>query len=130
MDTFFENARRIFEVATSEASDSGRDRHDEFAVLVRPDGGLHILMENTPALDSAALAVGARTAYRVSRSGGAVRVEGREDGRRCLLQNQEPKRAWEDLLRDVPAYTISSPLLTSGPSLTTGSSFAAAMRFA
>ena len=128
MDTFLENARRIFEVATSDASDAGRDRHEEFAVLVRPDGGLHILMENTPALDSTALAMGARTAYRVSRSGLGVRVEGREEGRRCLLENQSPARGWGELLRDSPLYTITSPLLTSGSPA--GSAFTPAMRFA
>lgn len=106
MDTFFENAQRIFDVARSGA---GEEDH-EFALLIRPDGGLHFVMESPFSLEAAAIHGGAASAYRVSCSRDGVRVEGRSGGRDCVLQQQNPAR---QLLRDQPFYRIASPLLTA-----------------
>lgn len=111
MDAFFENAQKIFDVARSEAASPNRDENNnDFALLIRPDGGLHFVMESPFSLEAAAIHAGAQTAYRVSRSREGIRVHGHSGGRDCVLQEQNPAR---QLLRDQPLYRIASPLLTA-----------------
>jgi hypothetical protein len=110
MDTLFENAHRIFDIARSGAAAGNQD----FALLVRPDGGLHFVMESPFSMEAAALHCGARTAYRITRSIDGVRVDGRGGGRTCVLEEfSEPKAFSREMLRDQPLYRIASPLLTS-----------------
>lgn len=108
MDRFFENAQRIFDVAVS-AADSERQ---DFALLIRPDGGLHFVMESAFSLEAAAIHGGAGSAYRITRSRDGVRVQGRSLARDCVL---EARSAARELLRDQPLYRITSPLLISLP---------------
>lgn len=111
MDAFFENAQRIFDVARSGAASADwNGEESDFALLIRPDGGLHFVMGSQFSLEAAAIHGGARTAYRVSTSRGGVRVEGRSGGRDCVI---EERNAAKQLLRDQPLYRISSPLLTA-----------------
>ena len=110
MDTFFEDANRIFDVARSPGDTGDQD----FALLIRPDGGLHFVMESPFSMEAAALHCGARTAYRITRSGHGVRVDGRGGGRNCVLEESSaPKAFSKEMLRDQPLYRITSPLLTS-----------------
>ena len=109
MNTFLENAQRIFDVARQDSSAESSD----FALLVRSDGSLHVVMEREWSLEAAAIDAGARTAYHVSRSPRGVRVTGRDETQHCVL---EMKRMGSDLLRDQPLYSITSPLLTSSGS--------------
>jgi len=108
VDTFLENAQRIFNVARTDSSAESSD----FVLLVRPDGSLHVIMESTVNPDSAAIAHGARTAYQVTRSRGGVKVSGRSGDNRCELSSglaaRVPQRA---LLRDQPLYTLAVPEL-------------------
>jgi hypothetical protein len=106
MDTFFENAQRIFDVAISAADGENRD----FALLIRPDGGLHFVMESPLSIEAAAIHGGAESAHRVTYSPSGVRVQGRSIGRDCVLEERSASR---ELLRDQPLYRITSPLLTS-----------------
>jgi len=109
MDSFFENAQRIFDVARSGAvspDSNGEDR--DFALLIRPDGGLHFVMESPFSLEAAAIHGGASIAYRVSTSRDGVRVQGRSGGKDCVIEERNPAK---QLLRDQPLYRISSPLL-------------------
>lgn len=109
MDTLFENAHRIFDVARS-----GAATNQDFALLVRPDGGLHFIMEAPFSVEAAALHCGARTAYRITRSIDGVRVDGRSGGRNCILEESRPPVSFlKEMLRDQPLYRITSPLLTS-----------------
>ncbi len=109
MDTFLENAQKIFDVARA---DSGAE-NSEFALLVRPDGSLHIVMESTASLEALAAENGARTAYQVSRSHGGVRVSGRNGSSRCELACDSKiggggfRRG--ELLRDQPMYVMVNP---------------------
>jgi hypothetical protein len=103
VDTFFENAQRIFDVART---DSGAEASD-FALLVRPDGSLHVIMETELNLDAVALDTGAQSAYRVSRSREGVRVSGRSGASRCELTC--PGHSRSPLLRDQPLYLLASP---------------------
>ncbi|MDP9054453.1 MAG: hypothetical protein M3N93_09160 [Acidobacteriota bacterium] len=112
MDSFLENAHRIFEVARTAGSEQPRD----FALLVKTDGGLHFLMDTPFSLEAAAGYAGARSAYRITRSIDGIRVQGQRAGRNgeseeCVLESRSVRR---DLLRDLPLYRISSPLLISG----------------
>lgn len=115
MNSFLENAQRIFDVARAASSEDPQD----FVLLVKPDGGLHFVMESPCSIEGAAAWVGAQSAYRVTRSGDGIRVQGQSAGGggkqdRCLLESRNTRR---DLLRDQPLYRITSPLLTSGTSL-------------
>jgi hypothetical protein len=104
MDSLIENARRIFDVAQS-----GHESQD-FALLIRPDGALHFVMESPFSIEAAAIHAGAQSAYRITRSGDGVRVQGRSAMGNCLLETSNPRR---ELLRDQPLYRMTSPLLTS-----------------
>lgn len=109
MDAFLENAQRIFDVARS---DGGTESGD-FALLIRPDGGLHVVMESTLSLDATAADCGAQIAYRVTKTvGGGVRVFGRTGNRECVLE-QRPTNCGANArlsLRDQALYLITSPL--------------------
>jgi hypothetical protein len=110
MDTLFENAHRIFDVARSGAAAGNQD----FALLIRPDGGLHFVMESPFSIEAAAQHCGAQTAYRITRSLAGVRVDGRRGNRNCVLEESSaPKAFSREMLRDQPLYRITSPLLTS-----------------
>ena len=69
---------------------------------------------NSVRLVEVALDCGARTAYRITRSKDGVRVDGRSDGRNCVLEECSAPNAFsKEMLRDQPLYRITSPLLTS-----------------
>jgi hypothetical protein len=108
MESLLENARQIFDVARS-----GGDNQD-FALLIRPDGALHFVMESPFSIEGAAAYAGAKSAFRITRSQDGVRVQGRSAGRDCLLEERNPRR---ELLRDQPLYRITSPLLTAGSAI-------------
>lgn len=106
MSTFLDNAQRIFEVARTGAGDA------DFALLVRPDGGLHVVMESEFSLAGAAIQQGARTAYRVVRSGGTVRITGRDGCSTCVLEarGREREGTGAEFLRDQPLYLVLPPV--------------------
>jgi hypothetical protein len=120
VDTFLENAQKIFDVARSDDSPDPND----FALLVNADGGLHFVMESGMSLDSAAIEGDVRTAYHVTKtSRGGVRVAGRSGNLECLLEqrssssdSQRSSRFAAELLRDQPLYWISSPLTIAASS--------------
>jgi hypothetical protein len=112
VESFFENACRILDVAATAAA-SGPD---EFAVLMSSDGGLRILMNQSFRLDAAAADAGADIAYRVIRSKSGVRVEGHSRAEDCVLEARAaaaPRAQW---LLDQPLYSMASPLLASAAS--------------
>ncbi len=119
MDSFLENAQRIFDVARATSDVSSNAAPQDFALLIKPDGGLHFVMESPFSVECAAASVGAHSAYRVTRSTAGTRVQGMRAGKggdseQCVLETRNISRS---LLRDQPLYSITSPLLTSGTSL-------------
>ena len=112
MNTFLDNAQRIFDVART---DSGAESSD-FALLVRPDGSLHMIMETELNLDAVAIEHGAQTAYRVSRSQREVRVSGRNGDSRCELSGELRGKAAPShlhMLRDQPLYLVAGQGFTA-----------------
>jgi hypothetical protein len=103
VDTFLENARRIFDVARMDSSEEVSD----FTLLVRPDGSIHMVMECTVNPESAAQEHGAESAYRVSRRAGNVTVSGSHGVDRCSLSCAPERRQNRSLLPDQPLYWLA-----------------------
>lgn len=110
MNSLLENTQRIFDVARSGADGGNDEDNQDFALLIRPDGVLHFIMESPFSIEGAAIHAGAQSAWRITRSRDGVRVQGRSGGRDCILEERSAQR---ELLRDQPLYSITSPLLTS-----------------
>jgi len=72
------------------------------AILVKADGGIHMLPASDWELESMRMHHGARTAYRVSRKDGGVRLEARSASQSCLIQSTKPER----FLSDFPRYLL------------------------
>jgi len=90
---FLENAERIFETA---ASAQGGD----LAIVIGQDGNIRMLMGSDWPLDSLQSHHGAQAAYRVSRSGSQVRVEGKSRTGSCVLQSEPVSSVARRLLAD------------------------------
>ncbi|HWE49001.1 MAG TPA: hypothetical protein VG273_04405 [Bryobacteraceae bacterium] len=107
VDTFLDNAQRIFDVARADDSNT----FDEFAIVVRPDGGLHFIMGTPVSVEGASAYAGAQSTYRVTRSPNGVRVEGKTFGSDGFLQHCSVERrdVRAELFRDRPLYLTASP---------------------
>ena len=101
---FFENAQKIFDVARSGTGEQSSD----FALMIRPDGGLHLLMDSPLSLEAAAVHGGAQAVYHVQHSRGGVRVTGQAPGQTCVLEDAGLKRSDVLRLRDQPLYQLMS----------------------
>ena len=88
MDEFLENAQRLLDGARAVAS--VERTCSELAILIGRDGSIRTVSSPDWPLESLALKYGARLAYRVTRNRGRIRVEGRADCRRCVLE-AEPR---------------------------------------
>lgn len=104
--TLLETTQHIFDVAQT-----ARDLDDtprEFALALRPDGGMHFIMESPVSIEGAASYAGARAVWKIRSSRQGVSVEGRDGNSAILL-----REAGISLLRDEPRYRITSGLPTS-----------------
>lgn len=111
MSSFEENAAKIFDAA-QDALSAGFTP-SEMSILIRRDGGIHVVAGCDWPLESLQAHHGAQMAYRVSQQGGTVRVSGRADSRTCLFEAAKPNWAARQLLGAPVAYTLvnSVPLL-------------------
>jgi len=82
---FVDYAKQILEAAES-ASARG-ETCSEMTILIGTDGGIRMFTDSDWPLDSLACQHGAIAGYRVSERRGAVRVEGREGQRTCVMQS-------------------------------------------
>ena len=117
MGAFWHDAQSIFETAR-QASRSGSEDCD-LAILIGPQGGIQMLDASGWALPCLAAHHGARTAYRVTRAGGSVSLEGRCGSETCLLRSDSPREMGRRLLRDDPvaaAWRMPRALLATNPS--------------
>jgi hypothetical protein len=94
---FLENAERIFETA---ASAQGELECSDLAIVIGQDGNIQMLMGSDWPLDSLQAHHGAMAAYRVSRSGSQVRVEGKSPTGSCVLQSEPVSSVARRLLAD------------------------------
>ena len=108
MTDFLANAERIFETAAS--ADSAELQSGDLAILIGQDGAIRMLMGTDWPLDSLQAHHGATAAYRVSRSGVQVRVEGKSRTGSCLLQSEPVSSIAKRLLADRPRYLLAGAL--------------------
>ncbi len=103
---FLTNAERIFETA---AAASGAELESgALAILIGQDGAIHMLMNSDWPVDSLQAHHGASAAYRVSRSDGQVRVEGKSRMGSCLLQSEPASSVAKRFLADRPRYLLAA----------------------
>jgi hypothetical protein len=93
---FWADAENIFETARH-ASQSGSPDCD-WAILIGPQGDIRMLEAAGWALPSLLAQHGAQTAYRVTREGGRVCLEGRRGSETCLLRSESPAATARHLL--------------------------------
>jgi hypothetical protein len=103
---FLTNAERILETAAS--ADGAELESGALAILIGQDGGIHMLMGTDWPLDSLQAHHGASAAYRVSRTGGQTRVEGKSRTGSCLLQSEPASSVAKRLLADRPRYLLAA----------------------
>lgn len=106
MTDFLTNAERIFETAAS--ADGSELESGDLAILIGQDGAIHMLMGSDWPLNSLQQHHGASAAYRVSRSGVQVRVEGKSRTGSCLLQSELPSAVAKRMLADRPRYLLAA----------------------
>jgi len=99
---FWEDAQSIFATAW-DARRSGSPDCD-LAILIGPQGDIHMLDAAGWALPGLLAQHGARTAYRVTRERGKVRLEGRSGSETCLLQAESPAATARHLLAHAPVF--------------------------
>ncbi|HYW48832.1 MAG TPA: hypothetical protein VE959_38570 [Bryobacteraceae bacterium] len=97
MSRFLKHAEEIFATAREGGEDC------EFAILVGGDGGIHVLAGSGWELEPLRLHHGAAAAYRVTRTGGRVRLEARSAAESCRLETRAAA-AVRAGLRDCPQY--------------------------
>lgn len=107
MSRFLDNAARIFEAAES-ALESGNEPSD-IAILIDPEGGIHMVAGSDWPLDSLQAHHGAQMAYRVSRQEQTVRVQGRAGWQTCSFETAKPDRVAHHLLAAIPQYQLAPP---------------------
>lgn len=83
MDEFLANAGKLLESARAAG---GAEAGAPLSILIGHNGAIQAVSASDWPLDSLALEYGARMAFRISRTGRVVRVEGRQGTRRCLLE--------------------------------------------
>lgn len=93
---FLADAENIFETAR-QASQAGSPDCD-WAILIGPQGDIRMVEAAGWALPSLVAHHGAETAYRVSRDGGQVRLEGRQGSKMCLLRSESTAATARQLL--------------------------------
>jgi hypothetical protein len=82
---FLEDAGAILEAARC-ATGATADPAN-FTILIRPEGGIHMLTDSDWPLASLEAHYGARTIYRINHADGRIVVEGRCGIRRCHLEH-------------------------------------------
>lgn len=115
MGAFWADAEGIFETAR-QASGPGAEDCD-WAILIGRQGDIQMLDATGWALPSLLAHHGAQTAYRVTREGGRVSLEGRRGSETCLLRSESPAATARHLLgRHLPLdWILPSPALLAGP---------------
>jgi hypothetical protein len=90
--SFLQRAQELLEMALAGPASC------EMTVLIGQDGAIQLCADSDWPLDSLARERGARAAYRVRSHQGAIRVEGREGLRTCVLESSSPRPLYNQKL--------------------------------
>jgi len=105
---FLDNAASIFE--TAESTIEAGLVPSEMTILVGLEGGVRLISDGSDwPLDTLRASCGAEMAYRVSRAGDRVRVEGRAGSQSCIIETEARQQTIPAMLRDQPRYTLVNP---------------------
>ena len=104
MSRFLENAAEIFNAA-ERSLEAGLDP-SEMTILIDAVGGIRLVADCDWPLDSLQRERGASMAYRISRKKDAVRLEGREGSRTCVLETVRTVGATPRLPADPPGWLL------------------------
>jgi hypothetical protein len=105
---FLDDAAQIFDVAQS-AVDSGSSA--PLTILIGAGGAIQMIADSDWPLPSLALHHGAQSAYRITRNGGNVTVDGRSGGLTCRIGGETPATVARRLLNG-PFHPVKDiPLL-------------------
>ncbi len=89
MDRFLERAQQILETATQAAGEDCL-----LSILVASDGGVRMVSDSDWALEALRLHHGAQAAYRVTRRGTRVELEGSSGNLSCRLEAGPRYAGW------------------------------------
>ena len=110
MSRFLDHASEIFQTATSAPEDSSA----ALTILIHAQGQIHVVDGADSPLDTIQAQYGCRSAYRVTREFGRVRVEGRSGSSRCVLEDRKAAKtspaAALGLFLDRPLYAMAGAL--------------------
>jgi hypothetical protein len=100
------NAERILETAIS--AEGAEIESGTLAILIGQDGAIRMMMNTDWPLESLQAHHGASAAYRVSRTGSQVRVEGKSRTSSCVLESEPAGAAARQILADRPRYLLAA----------------------
>ena len=103
MSRFLTTAKELL-AAAEQAHRVGEPSSETITVLIGRSGAISMVMDSDWSLESLERDRGAREAYRISRRGERLIVEGRAGERACLLATGKPNGAARLLLPDVRRY--------------------------
>jgi len=115
---FWADAESLFETARSGAQTGSTDC--DLAVLIGPQGQIHMREAAGWDLEGLRAEYGAETAYRVMRERGRVRLEGKSGSQTCLLETESASQTARQLLGSHPAYTVLAERPWPAPRQITG----------
>jgi hypothetical protein len=101
VSAFLKHAEEIFAAARTAGSDDC-----DWSILVKRDGGIHMIAGADWQLESLREHHGANAAYRVHRSQGNVRLEARSANQSCMLAAERPERTLLPPMSDFPRYLM------------------------
>lgn len=111
MSAFTEQAGQVFDAAIAAPEGSS----PALTILIRPEGQIHIVDGAESSIDALQHRFGCGTAFRVTRYGGEVRVEGRSGPNQCVIEKPRPVKTYAarslGLFIDRPAYCLTQPAL-------------------
>jgi hypothetical protein len=103
VNAFLRNAEEIFSTARQQAGDDC-----EISVLIGDDGGIHMVYGSDWGLEPLRQFHGAAAAYRVTRTAGAVALDGRSLAATCHMETAQPARLILGALSHAPCYRTAA----------------------
>jgi len=105
--TFWADAASIFETALTAGQTGAPDC--DWAILVEPQGGIHVLEATGWAWAGLAAEHNSKTVYRITRERGGVRLEGRCGSETCRIESESAGQVAHRLLAGAPAAALAIP---------------------